>query len=76
MEYIIIDGNSSDNTLKIIKKFKKKISKIISKPDNGIHDAMNKGINSASGDVIGILNADDVYKNSNNLCEREKRIPK
>jgi glycosyltransferase involved in cell wall biosynthesis len=60
IEHIIVDGNSSDETLKIAGEFKH-ISKIISEKDNGIYDAMNKGISVASGDVIGILNSDDIY---------------
>jgi glycosyltransferase involved in cell wall biosynthesis len=61
IEYIIIDGKSSDNTLNIIHLFKNKISKIISEKDNGIYDAMNKGLSIATGDIVGILNSDDVY---------------
>jgi len=64
IEYIIIDGKSSDETLSIVNKYKPKISKIISEKDNGIYDAMNKGIAQATGDVIGILNSDDVYSNN------------
>ncbi len=61
IEYIIIDGQSTDNTLKICKKYNHKISKIISEKDKGIYDAMNKGINNSTGDIIGILNSDDFY---------------
>jgi glycosyltransferase involved in cell wall biosynthesis len=61
IEYIIIDGGSTDGTIDVIKKYEKKISKWMSEPDHGIYDAMNKGIEIASGDVIGFLNADDVY---------------
>jgi glycosyltransferase involved in cell wall biosynthesis len=61
LEYIIIDGNSSDGTNEIINKYKNNISKLISEEDNGIWDAMNKGIMSANGDVIGFLNSDDYY---------------
>jgi glycosyltransferase involved in cell wall biosynthesis len=64
IEYIIIDGNSSDGTLDIIKKYDSKITKWISEKDQGIYDAMNKGIQIATGNVIGILNADDLYANS------------
>lgn len=63
VEYIIVDGKSTDRTLEIIQSIKSRI-KLISEKDRGIYDAMNKGINIASGDIIGILNADDVYKNS------------
>ena len=68
VEYIIVDGKSTDRTLEIIQSKQKKIQ-LISEKDQGIYDAMNKGINIASGDVIGILNADDVYKNKQVLSE-------
>ena len=68
VEYIIVDGKSTDRTLEIIQSIKNGI-KLISEKDQGIYDAMNKGINTASGDVIGILNADDVYKNCQVLTE-------
>jgi glycosyltransferase involved in cell wall biosynthesis len=59
IEYIVVDGGSSDNTLDIINKHKQHISRWISEKDNGIADAMNKGIGMATGDLIGFLNADD-----------------
>ncbi|MFA5033573.1 MAG: glycosyltransferase family 2 protein [bacterium] len=61
IEYIIIDGGSIDGTINIIKKHKDKIAKFISEQDNGIYDAMNKGLKMATGDIIGILNSDDFY---------------
>ena len=61
IEYIIIDGGSTDNTLSIIEKYKESISTIISEPDKGIYDAMNKGVQNATGDLVGILNSDDIY---------------
>ncbi len=69
IEYIIIDGNSSDGTKEIIFQFESKISKWISEKDNGIYDAMNKGIQLATGDIIGILNADDLYS-SNDIVSK------
>ena len=60
-EHIIIDGNSTDNTVDIIKRYEKKIAYWASEKDKGLYDAMNKGINKCSGDIIGILNSDDVY---------------
>lgn len=61
IEYIIIDGGSRDGALDIISRYQDKIARIISEPDKGIFDAFNKGIALANGDVVGILNADDVY---------------
>ena len=61
IEYIIIDGASTDGTVEIIKSYGDKITKFISEPDKGIYDAMNKGIALATGDVVGILNSDDFY---------------
>ena len=62
IEYIIIDGGSTDGTLDIIDKYRDKLSYFVSEPDNGIYDAMNKGIKKATGDIIGLLNADDWYE--------------
>lgn len=64
IEYIIIDGASTDQTLDIISEYKNYISKIISEPDKGIYNAINKGIMHANGKYIGILNADDVLESS------------
>jgi glycosyltransferase involved in cell wall biosynthesis len=68
IEYIIVDGNSKDNTVAIVKNYENKVSKWISEPDKGLYDAMNKGIAMASGDLIGILNSDDTF-NSNTVIE-------
>ena len=62
IEYIIIDGASTDGTLEVIKKYQDDISIIVSEPDKGIYDAMNKGIERANGELIGIINADDWYE--------------
>lgn len=59
IEYIIIDGNSHDKTLDVVNKYRDRISKIVSEKDNGIYDAMNKGIKIAKGDVLYFLNSDD-----------------
>lgn len=62
LEYIFVDGGSTDDTSVIVKSYGDKIAKFISEPDNGIYDAMNKGISIATGDIIGILNSDDFYR--------------
>ena len=64
IEYIIIDGGSSDGSNEIVKKYSKYISFHISEPDNGLYDAMNKGIANANGEIIGIINSDDWYENN------------
>ncbi|MNQ46963.1 PGL/p-HBAD biosynthesis glycosyltransferase [compost metagenome] len=69
IEYIIIDGNSKDNTLEIIQTHSDTISKWISEPDSGLYDAMNKGIRMATGDLIGILNSDDTFYSTTVLSE-------
>ena len=60
LEYIIIDGASTDRTLEVVNKYRDRIARIVSEPDKGISDAFNKGIRYATGDVIGIINSDDI----------------
>ena len=74
IEYIIVDGESSDKTLDIAKEHKRRNSglkkfEIISEPDNGLYDAMNKGLQNATGDYVLFLNAGDVLKNENIIAE-------
>jgi glycosyltransferase involved in cell wall biosynthesis len=69
LEYIIIDGKSSDSTVDIIKSYGNQITRFLSEQDGGIYDAMNKGIRLATGDIIGILNSDDLYANNQILSE-------
>ena len=64
IEHIIIDGLSNDKTMHIVSKYQNKVAKIISEPDQGIYDAMNKGIKLATGDAIGILNSDDFFEDT------------
>lgn len=65
IEHIIVDGGSSDETLQIIKQYETRISKWISEPDRGMYDAINKGIKLSTGNLIGILNSDDVLASEN-----------
>lgn len=71
IEYIIVDGGSTDDTLDIIKRYQN-VSILVSEPDKGIYDAMNKGIALASGEVIGTLNADDFYIDNTVLSDVAK----
>jgi len=68
IEYIVIDGGSSDNTVEVIREYESLFRegiRWISEPDNGLYDAMNKGIQMATGDIIGFLNSDDFYPANN-----------
>jgi glycosyltransferase involved in cell wall biosynthesis len=65
IEHIIVDGGSNDGTLKIIENQGAHVAKLISEPDDGIFDAMNKGLRLATGDIIGFLNSDDIFETNN-----------
>lgn len=67
VEYIVIDGNSTDGTQDVIGRYRQHISKYISEPDSGIYDALNKGIQTATGDVVGFIHADDLLASPNVL---------
>jgi glycosyltransferase len=69
IEHIIIDGNSTDGTLELIYENIYKVGVLRSEDDNGIYDAMNKGISFATGEIVGILNSDDIYFNCNSISE-------
>jgi glycosyltransferase involved in cell wall biosynthesis len=69
IEYIVIDGASTDSTLQIINRYTKNIKIIISEPDKGMYDALNKGIKLATGDITGILNADDYFASDDILAD-------
>jgi glycosyltransferase involved in cell wall biosynthesis len=68
-EHIIVDGGSTDGTLEIVRVCAEKTDRLVSRLDCGIYDAMNKGISLATGDVVGILNADDFYPNADVLVK-------
>ena len=74
LEYIIIDGASTDNTLSIVDKYKSNITRIISEKDLGMYDALNKGIKLAIGDIVGIMNADDEFANNDVLSKIAHRF--
>src|SRR5262245_64241146 len=68
VEYIVFDGASADSTFEIIQRYADRIQRMISEPDRGVYDAMNKGLAVASGDVIAFLNSDDIYVHSSVLA--------
>lgn len=74
IEYIIIDGGSTDQTLSIVERYKSDIAKVISEPDKGIYDAMNKGVANATGELIGILNSDDIYADEQVISDIVEQI--
>ena len=68
LEYIVVDGGSTDGTLELLAPYRERIATLISEPDQGLYDAMNKGVQAATGDVVAILNADDVYASTDVLA--------
>ncbi len=69
IEYIVVDGASKDGTIDVVRKYEDRISKFVSEKDKGIYDAMNKGIKMATGDVVGILNADDFFYSNDTISK-------
>lgn len=59
IEYIVVDGASTDNSLAVIKEYEDRITHIVSEPDRGMYEAINKGIRMATGDIIGLVHSDD-----------------
>jgi len=74
IEYIVVDGNSNDGTQAIIEKYRNQIAHYVSEPDKGMYDGINKGIRTATGDIIGILNSDDIYKDETIIGRVAKRM--
>lgn len=75
IEYIVVDGGSKDNTLEIVNKYQEHISRVISKPDKGLYDAMNKGIRLATGDYLCFLNAGDKLHANETLQQIVQNLP-
>ena len=76
IEYIIIDGLSTDNTLEIVNKYQDKIAKVVSEKDAGLYDAINKGIGLATGEIIANLNSDDFYIDNNVIADVVAKMEK
>ncbi|HMO33461.1 MAG TPA: glycosyltransferase family 2 protein [Lacibacter sp.] len=74
IEYIVVDGASTDGTLEILQRYRHRINTLVSEPDEGIYDALNKGIRLATGDVVGILHADDAFADERVLAEVAERF--
>ena len=74
IEYIVVDGASTDGTFDIINEYRKRRSKVISEPDHGMYEAINKGIRLATGDVIGLLHSDDMLYASDTVSKVVARI--
>lgn len=76
IEYIVVDGASTDGSIEIINEYGGRIAKIVSEPDHGMYEAINKGIRLATGDVIGLLHSDDFFYDNNvisHIVERMKQ---
>lgn len=68
IEHIVVDGASTDDTMSVIEHYRAGLEVVVSEPDTGIYDAMNKGVALATGDIVAFLNADDFYKDANVLA--------
>ncbi len=69
IEYIIVDGASKDRTLDIVNRYQGRVAKVVSEPDNGMYEAINKGIKAATGDIVGLLHSDDFLLSSHIISE-------
>ena len=74
LEYIVVDGGSTDGTLEVIEPWQDRVDVLISEPDRGLYDAMNKGISTATGDFVGVLNSDDLYAHPEVLKQVAARL--
>lgn len=69
IEYIVVDGASSDGTVEVIQKYADKLAAFVSEKDRGIYDGLNKGVDLATGDIVAFLHSDDIYANENVIKE-------
>ena len=76
IEYIVIDGASSDGTLAILEEYRDRIDILVSEPDGGMYEAINKGIRLATGDIIGLLHSDDVFFDRRTVSDIVSRFAK
>lgn len=74
IEYIVVDGASTDGSVDIIREYEGRIAKIVSEPDHGMYEAINKGIRLATGDVIGLMHSDDFYYDNHVVSHIVKRM--
>ncbi|MFR9543210.1 MAG: glycosyltransferase family 2 protein [Rikenellaceae bacterium] len=74
IEYIVVDGASKDNSLSIINEYKDRISTIISEPDKGMYEGINKGMRAATGDIIGLIHSDDFFYSADTVSKIVKQI--
>ncbi len=74
IEYVVVDGASKDNSLSIINEYKDRIATIISDPDKGMYEGINKGMRAATGDVIGLIHSDDFFYSKNTISKIVKQI--
>ena len=74
IEYIVIDGRSTDGTVNAIEEYRDKIAIFLSESDKGLYDALNKGIKMSTGDVIAILHSDDVFYDENVVSDMVERM--
>ena len=74
IEYIVVDGASNDGSMEVINKYHNRISKVVSEPDNGMYEAINKGIRMAAGDIIGLVHSDDMLYDENVISDIVKKF--
>lgn len=76
IEYIVVDGASTDNSLQVINRYKDRIARIISEPDKGMYEAINKGIKMATGDIVGLVHSDDFLYDTHTISDMVEQFRK